>query len=52
MMFFVYESENKIKSRISSIKDIQFALNRKEYKNSQLERMYIWLQANHPELLL
>ena len=52
MMFFVYESENKIKSRVSSLKDIIFAVNRKEFKNSQLERMYMWLKENHPELLI
>jgi hypothetical protein len=51
-MFFVYESENKIKSRVSSIKDILFSVNRKEFKNSQLERMYMWLKENHPELLI
>jgi hypothetical protein len=51
MMFFVYESKNEIKS-VSSVNEILFALNRKEFKNSQLERMYIWLQMNHPELLL
>ena len=37
---------------VSSVNEILFALNRKEFKNSQLERMYIWLLANHPELLL
>jgi hypothetical protein len=52
MMFFVYESENGIKSRVSSIKDIIFAVSRKEFKNSQLERMYMWLKENYPELLL
>lgn len=51
MMFFVYESKNEIKS-VSSVNKILFATNRKEFKNSQLERMYIWLLANHPELLL
>ncbi len=50
-IFFVYESKNGIKS-VSSVNEILFALNRKEFKNSQLERMYMWLQANHPELLL
>jgi hypothetical protein len=51
MIFFVYESKNGIRS-VSSVNEILFALNRKEFKNSQLERMYMWLQANHPELLL
>ena len=51
MIFFVYESKNGIKN-VSSVNEILFALNRKEFKNSQLERMYMWLQANHPELLL
>jgi len=51
MIFFVYESKNGIKS-VSSVNEILFATNRKEFKNSQLERMYIWLLANHPELLL
>jgi len=52
MMFFVYESEKEIKSRVSSIKDIFFSVNRKEFKNSQLERMYMWLKEKHPELLI
>jgi hypothetical protein len=52
MMFFVYESEKEIKSRVSSIKDILFSVNRKEFKNSQLERMYMWLKEKHPELLI
>ena len=51
MIFFVYESKNGIKS-VSSVNEILFSVNRKEFKNSQLERMYMWLQANHPELLL
>jgi hypothetical protein len=51
MIFFVYESKNGIRS-VSSVNEILFSLNRKEFKNSQLERMYMWLQANHPELLL
>jgi len=51
MMFFVYELKNEIKS-VSSVNEILFSVNRKEFKNSQLERMYMWLQANHPELLL
>jgi hypothetical protein len=50
-MFFVYESENGIKSRIL-VENILFAKNHKEFKNSQLERMYMWLKENHPELLL
>jgi hypothetical protein len=51
LMFFVYESKNGIKS-VSSLNEILFSVNRKEFKNSQLERMYMWLLANHPELLL
>lgn len=51
MIFFVYESKNEIRS-VSSVNEILFTLNRKEFKNSQLERMYMWLKANHPELLL
>jgi hypothetical protein len=51
MIFFVYESKNGIRS-VSSVNEILFSVNRKEFKNSQLERMYMWLQANHPELLL
>ena len=51
MMFFVYELENGIKSRIL-VENILFAINHKEFKNSQLERMYMWLKENHPELLI
>jgi hypothetical protein len=50
-MFFVYESKNGIKSR-TLVENILFAINHKEFKNSQLERMYIWLKENHPELII
>jgi hypothetical protein len=51
MMFFVYESENEIKSRVSSLKDIISNINSTFRKNSRL-RMYMWLKENYPELLL
>jgi hypothetical protein len=51
MIFFVYESKNGIRS-VSSVNEILFSVNRKEFKNSQLERMYVWLKENHPELML
>jgi len=51
MMFFVYESENGIKSNVSSIKEIIFTINSTFRKKSRL-RMYMWLKENHPELLI
>ena len=51
MIFFVYESENGVKSNISSIKEIISNINSTFRKNSRL-RMYDWLQANHLEWLL
>jgi len=52
-MFFVYESENGIKSGVSSIKDIiaQSSNTLDNYAEAR-KRMYNWLQINHPELLL
>jgi hypothetical protein len=50
-MFFVYESENGIKSNVSSVKEIIFTINITFRKKSRL-RMYNWLQMNHPELML
>jgi hypothetical protein len=54
--FFVYESENGIKSGVSFIKDIvpqpSSFLNTFDTYDEARRRMYIWLLANHPELLL
>ena len=51
MMFFIYESENGIKSGVSSIKEIISNINSTFRFKSRL-RMYMWLKENHPELLI
>ncbi len=50
--FVVYESENGIPMRRHGVNFIVMKRNTKDFHDTQLGRMYKWLETAHPELIL
>lgn len=48
----VYESENGIPMRFHGVDFIIMKRNAKDFHDTQLGRMYKWLETAHPELIL
>ena len=50
--FVVYESIQNFLINTHSINYIKIKKNSENFYGTELERMYHWLEANHPEVLL
>jgi hypothetical protein len=50
--FVIYESENGIPMRWHGVNFVIMKRNSKDFHDTQLERMYKWLETAHPELIL
>jgi hypothetical protein len=50
--FIVHEFENGISIMCHSVNFIIMKRNSKDFHDTQLERMYKWLEIAHPELIL